>query len=224
MTSSLPGVNLSNLASSSVPSLQEFVLQGSVVDSACDALLHRLRALCDNVDRAPETFQDHEMVYLLRTSGPGNPVVLRARHARDQHNMPWNYSYFCFDLNAPSFFRQLRYLGQSDISDKSRLVTVRSYLDCSTSEQLPQFLTDIGFRLDHEFVAKGHMFRKGKMKVTITKIFKILTPGNLEALEPLSISQLVELSIIAPSGTDGIGEDMRAFAEQLRPLVSMEKI
>ncbi|XP_038051682.1 mediator of RNA polymerase II transcription subunit 18-like isoform X2 [Patiria miniata] len=208
MTSSLPGVNLSNLASSSVPSLQEFVLQGSVVDSACDALLHRLRALCDNVDRAPETFQDHEMVYLLRTSGPGNPVVLRARHARDQHNMPW----------------QLRYLGQSDISDKSRLVTVRSYLDCSTSEQLPQFLTDIGFRLDHEFVAKGHMFRKGKMKVTITKIFKILTPGNLEALEPLSISQLVELSIIAPSGTDGIGEDMRAFAEQLRPLVSMEKI
>ncbi|XP_022083549.1 mediator of RNA polymerase II transcription subunit 18-like [Acanthaster planci] len=208
MTSSIPGVNLSTLASSSAPSLQEFVLQGSVVDSACEAMRHRLRALCDNVDRAPETFHDHELVYLLRTSGPGNPVVLRARHALDQPNMPW----------------QLRYIGQPDISDKSRLVTVRSYLDCSTSEHLPHFLTDIGFRLDHEFVAKGHMFRKGKMKVTVSKIFKILTPGNLDALEPLSVSHLVELSIIAPSGTDGIGEDMRAFSEQLRPLVSMEKL
>ncbi|XP_071809079.1 mediator of RNA polymerase II transcription subunit 18-like [Asterias amurensis] len=209
MSSALPGVNLGTLTSSNVPSLQEFVLQGSVVDSACEAVLHRLRALCDNADRPPELFRDHEMVYLLRiSSGPGNPMVLRARHSLEHPNMPW----------------QLRYVGQSDISDKSRLVTVRSFLDCATSDHLPNFVTDIGFRLDHEFVAEGHMFRKGKMKVTITKIYKILNPGNLDALEPLSVSRLVELSIIAPSGTEGIGEDMRLFAEQLKPLVTMEKL
>ena len=47
--------------------------------------------------------------------------------------------------------------------------------------------------------------------------FQILNPGNLDALEPLTVSRLVELSIIAPSGTEGIGEDMRLFAEQLKP-------
>ena len=30
----------------------------------------------------------------------------------------------------------------------------------------------------------------------------------------------VELSVLAPSGNDAVGEDMKNFADQLRPLVS----
>lgn len=32
------------------------------------------------------------------------------------------------------------------------------------------------------------------------------------------------LQVLAPSGQDAIAEDMRAFADQLRPLVQLEKI
>jgi mediator of RNA polymerase II transcription subunit 18 len=58
------------------------------------------------------------------------------------------------------------------------------------------------------------------------QVFKIedirkLMPGAVEAL---SQSYLVELSVLAPSGQDAIADDMRCFAEQLRPLVQLEKI
>jgi hypothetical protein len=45
-----------------------------------------------------------------------------------------------------------------------------------------------------------------------------------EGMEPMSQSYLVELSVLAPSGQDAIAEDMRSFAEQLRPLVQLEKV
>lgn len=32
------------------------------------------------------------------------------------------------------------------------------------------------------------------------------------------------MSVLAPSGQDAIGEDMKAFAEQLKPLVLLDKI
>jgi len=43
-------------------------------------------------------------------------------------------------------------------------------------------------------------------------------------MEPISQSYLIELSVLAPTGQDAIAEDMRAFAEQLKPLVQLEKI
>jgi len=45
-----------------------------------------------------------------------------------------------------------------------------------------------------------------------------------ENLEAISESYLVELSVLAPKGQDAIAEDMRSFAEQLRPLVLLEKV
>lgn len=46
--------------------LQEYILQGSILDSSCEMLLHRLRGLCDNGDSPTETFQDKEYVYGIR--------------------------------------------------------------------------------------------------------------------------------------------------------------
>jgi hypothetical protein len=54
------------LKSNIIPN-QEYLLQGSVLDSAVEVLLHRLRGLCDNVDSGPETFYDHEMCFSIRT-------------------------------------------------------------------------------------------------------------------------------------------------------------
>jgi len=51
---------------SCVAPLQEYLLQGSILDSHCDLLLHRLNGLCDNIDSGPEKFHDQELVYTLR--------------------------------------------------------------------------------------------------------------------------------------------------------------
>lgn len=53
------------LKSNIIPN-QEYLLQGSVLDTSVEVLLHRLRGLCDNVDTGPEPFYDHEMCFSIR--------------------------------------------------------------------------------------------------------------------------------------------------------------
>ncbi|EZA53987.1 hypothetical protein DMN91_000306 [Ooceraea biroi] len=196
------------LKSNIIPN-QEYLLQGSVLDSAVEVLLHRLRGLCDNVDSGPETFNDHEMCFSIRRGSPQEqPLLLRVRRAMDYQDMPW----------------QLRYIGQPELGDKSRPTIVRSSIDIATSNTVVEFLTELGCKLDFEYIARGYMFRKGRMKVTVSKIFKMNQSKMPESVEAISQSYLVELSVLAPSGQDAIAEDMRIFAEQLRPLVQLEKI
>ena len=45
-----------------------------------------------------------------------------------------------------------------------------------------------------------------------------------EAIHPMTNSHLVELTVLAPSGSDVVAEDMKNFAEQLKPLVLMDKV
>lgn len=59
--------NLSVALKNNIVPNQEYFLQGSVLDSAVEVLLHRLRGLCDNVDSGPETFHDHEMCFSIST-------------------------------------------------------------------------------------------------------------------------------------------------------------
>lgn len=190
---------------------QEYLLQGSVLDQYVEVLLHRLRGLCDNVDSGPESFHDHELCFTLRATNPsGAPMVLplRVRRALDVNDAPF----------------QLRYVGQQELGDKNRPTVVRSSIDMACSSTIVEFLTELGCRLDFEYIARGYMFRKGRMKITVSKIFKMGGNKPGEGVEAISQSYLVELSVLAPSGQDAIGEDMRVFAEQLRPLVQLEKI
>ena len=111
-----------------------------------------------------------------------------------------------------------------------RATSVRSCYDITCSDNAVEFLTELGCRLEFEYIAKGFVFRKGRMKITVSKIHKIgQGPPNpngppQEALEPLTASHLVELSVLAPSGSDAVADDMKNFAEQLKPLVQMDKI
>lgn len=145
----------------------------------------------------------------FRGSPQEQPLLLRVRRALDYLDMPW----------------QLRYIGQPELGDKSRPTIVRSSIDIATSNTVVEFLTELGCKLDFEYIARGYMFRKGRMKVTVSKIFK-MNQGKLQesSMEAISQSYLVELSVLAPSGQEAIAEDMRIFAEQLRPLVQLEKI
>ena len=49
----------------SMAPLQEYLLQGSILDKHRGPFLHRLNGLCDVVSEMPEKFHDHEMVYHL---------------------------------------------------------------------------------------------------------------------------------------------------------------
>lgn len=193
---------------------QEYYLQGSVLDNAVEVLLHRLRGLCDNVDTGPETFNDYEMCFSLRKPAPQGGdqtlITLRVRRAIDtiHHDMPW----------------QLRYLGQPELGDHRQPTVTRTSLDVGCSSTIVEFLTELGFRVDFEYIIRGYMFRKGRMKVTVSKIFKMNQGKLTENMEAISQSYLVELSVLAPQGQNAIAEDIRIFAEQLKPLVQLDKM
>jgi mediator of RNA polymerase II transcription subunit 18 len=195
------------LRNSSTPQ-QEFLLQGSILDEHRGLLLNRLKGLCDMCDSPPEKFHDHEMVFALRGPPSVQAVILGVRHALDYPDDPWH----------------IRYIGQADVGDRSRHTLVRSCVDVGTTENIRQFLSEMGFTLDYEYVIKGFLFRRGRLKVTVSKLNKITSPGNPEMVEPLSTSHLVELSVVALQGQDQIQEDMKNFAEQLKPLVNLEKV
>jgi len=232
---------------------QEYLLQGSILDNHVEVLTHRLRGLCDNVmavqgqggtaieSLGAEKFAEREMVFSIRSAGSAQPLSLRVRKqnteppTKDNTNNVFGMSKGM--TGGVSNPWQLRYLGQPEIGAKT---LVRSCYDIACSENAVEFLTQLGFRLEFEFANKGLIFRKGRMKITVSKVYKIIggvgVPGQPppppnaqpngpnEVLDPLSGSHLVELSVLAPSGSDKVAEDMKNFAEQLKPLVVLDKI
>uniref|UniRef100_A0A0K8USZ5 Mediator of RNA polymerase II transcription subunit 18 n=1 Tax=Bactrocera latifrons TaxID=174628 RepID=A0A0K8USZ5_BACLA len=185
---------------------RQIFVKGSILDSAVDHLIHRLRGLCDTVDASPEQFHDLEVCLSLRQPTQTAPLMLRVRRALDR--------------DSPF---QLRYIGQPEL-DRSRPTLVRSSIDVGCTSTILDFLTELGCRLDFEYVSRGYIFRKGRMKITVSKIKAV--PGKQQEIgsETVSQSYLVELSVLAPNGQDSIGDEMRIFAEQLKPLVQLEKI
>lgn len=157
------------------------------------------------MENVPETFHDLEVCMSMRQPNQV-PLQVRVRRALGTRDLPF----------------QLRYIGQPEL-DRSRPTLVRSSIDVGCTSTVLEFLTELGCRVDFEYVSQGFLFRKGRMKITVAKIFKII-PGKQNDSEPVCNSYLVELSVLAPNGQDAIGDEMRIFAEQLKPLVHLEKI
>lgn len=130
------------LKSKIVPN-HEYLLQGSILDTAVEHLLHRLKGLCDNVDSAPESFNDHEVCFSLRnpTSPQTAPLLLRVRKAQD--------------VEAPY---QLRYIGQPELGDRTRPTIVRSSLDIACTSTIVEFLKELGCRVDFEYINHGCLY------------------------------------------------------------------
>ena len=101
------------------------------------------------------------MVYTLRIPGASN-VSLRVRYALD-------------DMPTPIY--HLRYVAAAE-SDKGQSVSVRQFHDCCVTKNIQAFLSELGFVLDHDFYAKGDIFRKGRMKITVAKISLVSRTEN----------------------------------------------
>lgn len=197
----------------------EYLLQGSADKTSLPNLLHRLRGLCDNAapiefgakDKSVETFSDHEIIYTLRSGT--NSVTLRARRSLDAATAPW----------------QLRYVGQAEMGDKSRASLVRSCIEVATSDNLTSFLEELGFRFECDYVLKGYYFYKGPIRVVVSQVYKHFSHGSTTAvgdanLEAISDSYLVEISLMTAVQQDSVAEELKTFAEHLKPLVHLEKV
>lgn len=75
----------------------------------------------------------------LRQPNATQPLLLRVRRALSR--------------DAPF---QMRYLGQPEV-DQRRPTLVRSCMDCACTNGILEFLTEMGFRLEFEYIAKGEL-------------------------------------------------------------------
>lgn len=186
----------------------EYLLQGSVLDDSVDILLHRLRGMCDNSEEGLVKYKEHEIVYTIAEgNGPGT-VSMRVRKQLNYPNQPWT----------------LCYLGNPEIGDRNRLTTVRTCVEVNCTQNVCNFLQDLGFSIDYELVSQGWLFKKGRLKTIVAKICRMLNSSNTDQLSPISKSHLVEVSTISSSSNEQAANEVHAFSEQLKPLVNLDKI
>ena len=135
---------------------------------------------------------------------------------------------------------QLKYVGGVEAGVKHSLM--RNQVTVGCSENVTSFLTELGFRANTEFLNKGYLYRKGRLKIVVSKLCKMKEPGKTDdnSLEKITNSHLIEASITVPAGSEDPGRELqvfnfffleffnlnlfKAFADQLKPLVNMEKI
>jgi len=185
----------------------QYILIGSVPSNNFKFLLNRLRGLCEQAASSDNWFEDHEAVYLIK-GGSTNSVSLRVRRS----------------LLHPDASHQLRYLGNVEGMDKNRAATMRSCIEVETSDDITTFLEAMSFRFDYETILRGHVFRKGAMKITVSRLHKIVQKGDFTNIQPITNSYLVELTLNTLVQQDALCEEMKQFAEYLKPLVVLDKI
>ena len=97
--------------------------------------------------------------------------------------------------------------------------------------------------MDYEFADRGYLFRKGRMRITVSEVLKVCychastkyfslsvnvvafwglvlkiqQAGNMESLASLMKVWFVEMSVSAPSGQEQVQDELKSFAEQLKP-------
>lgn len=130
----------------------------------------------------------------------------------------------------------MRYLGHHN-TDRNKIALTRNCIDCNVTPNVTQFLHEMGFRFDFEFVLSGYMFCKGIIKILVYKMYKLnsgsgIASGMINPIlmeqnqEPLTKSHLIEMSVMAPvsSVSASFATDMKQFADLLKPLVVLENV
>lgn len=60
------------------------------------------------------------------------------------------------------------------LGDKNQPTVLRSCLDIACTSNIVEFLSELGCHLEYEHVCKGYIFRKGRMKITMSKVFRVI--------------------------------------------------
>ncbi|CAJ0565032.1 unnamed protein product, partial [Mesorhabditis spiculigera] len=196
----------------------ELILYGSLKEAYKEQFYARLSGLCDKGYRE---FHEHELSFSLKVGGPmsmGSDVTVRLR--REFHS----------DAFHPTANKwHMRYIGTPEPIAHCPVI-VRKVIDSVvSSNNMMEFVKSLGLRMDYEYITKGRVYTNGGFKVIVNDLRKTETPGKYEqGLKPISTAEslLIEVATSLPESADYDKEAkmLRAFADQLRPLVKMEKI
>jgi len=188
----------------------QYILTGSVPSSNLKYLLHRLKGLCDQAAVNENCFEDHEAVYIMKgsSSSTTSSVSFCIRRSLIHSHAP----------------HQLRYLGSVEGMDKNRAASMRTCIEVNTSDNVTSFLENMGFQFEYETILRGYLFRRGPMKITVSRIHKIPEKSIFTNALPMTDSYLVDLTLNTLVQQDSLCEDMKTFAENLKPLVALDKL
>ncbi|KAE9413317.1 hypothetical protein Angca_007054, partial [Angiostrongylus cantonensis] len=175
-------------------------------------LERRLTGLCDP---GSTEFHEHDLSFSLRT-GTDPDVTIRQLRRR---------------FNVDSFTShqwQFRYIGGPEPDQKCPVI-VRKVIDSiAYSHLMMDFVKTLGLRMDYEYIAKGTVWTNGIMKVVISQIQRTEKAGHYDQsnLKRFADSYLVEISACLPDSAEysATAKQLRDFADQLLPLVEMEKV
>jgi len=62
------------------------------------------------------------------------------------------------------------------------------------------------------------------MRITVSQVCRVASVNDPQSCQPISDSYLVEISLLTTVQQDTMAEEIKAFAEHLKPLVHLEKI
>lgn len=86
---------------------------------------------------------------------------------------------------------------------------MRNQVTVGCSENVTSFLTELGFRASFEFLNKGYLYRKGRLKIVVSKLCQMKEPGKTEDTIPMNNSHMVEASITVPAGSEDPGQELK---------------
>ncbi|CAL2028944.1 unnamed protein product [Caenorhabditis brenneri] len=203
-----------NLSVNSTPyQTQECVLYGSIFSKNIPDLERRLVGLCDP---GCEEFFEHEMSFSLRTSTVMDlktDIKLRRRFRADQQIQ--NYW-------------QLKYIGVPEPDTKCPTIVRKEISSLVHSQDMMTYAKALGLRMDYEYLTQGKLWTKGNIKIIHSTLTKTLRPGVYDStsLKAISDSSFVEVSVSLPESIEymPVAKQVRDFADQLMPLVHMEKV
>ncbi|CAI5440013.1 unnamed protein product [Caenorhabditis angaria] len=173
----------------------------------------RLAGLCDP---GSEDFHEHEMSFSLRTGvnmSPDVSIKIRRRFKPDIvfHNQ-WLF----------------RYIGVPEPDAKCPVIVRKVINSICYSQDCMTFAKTLGLRMDYEYMAKGKLWTKGNIKIATNILSRTERPGQYDpaSIKPVSDSVLVEISCALPESAEYTmaAKQIRDFADQLMPLVCMEKV
>lgn len=192
---------------------QEVILYGSIYTKNIPDLERRLVGLCDP---GCEEFYEHEMSFSLRTSGSSDvktDIKLRRR--------------FRTEYSIQNYW-QLRYIGVPEPDTKCPAIVRKEISSLVHSQDMMTYAKSLGLRMDYEYITQGKLWTKGNIKILHSTLTRTLRAGTYDhtSLKSMSDSALVEISISLPESAEYLpaANSLRAFSDQLMPLVNMEKI
>ncbi|CZR14431.1 Mediator of RNA polymerase II transcription subunit 18 [Caenorhabditis elegans] len=123
---------------------------------------------------------------------------------------------------------QLKYIGVPEPDQKCPTIVRKEISSLVHSQDMMTYAKSLGLRMDYEYMTQGKLWTKGNIKILHSILTSTSRAGTYDSnsIKSVSDSALVEISISLPESAEYMpaAKSLRDFADQLMPLVNMEKV